>query len=81
MRAFHKQLNDTIDDIFYGVEGLEAGWSGGGYDQFKKDVENFRDPLQELSIFINAFRSVLANQTTRVSACINKVNNEFDRLV
>lgn len=79
--TFYKMLNDTVDSIYYGVDGLEVGWSGEGYDEFKQDVERFRDPLTELSIFIMAYKTILSNQITRVSTCINKVNSEFERMV
>lgn len=77
---FIELLNDNIDSIYYGIDGMEVGWSGESYESFKKDVEGFRDPLTELCIFMVAFKNILSNQGPRVTNCIEKINSELERL-
>ena len=77
---FEEQLSNNIGMIYYGVDGLEAGWSGGSYDEFKRSVTDFKDPLTELCMFISAYRSVLTAQTYRINNLVTKVETEFERM-
>ncbi len=78
---FEEQLSNNINMIYYGIDGLNAGWSGASYNKFKEEVTNFKDPLTELCVFISAYRNVLYNQVGRVNTLIKKVESEFERMV
>ena len=77
---FEEQLSTNIGMIYYGVDEMHGGWAGDSYNQFKEEVTNFKDPLTELCVFINAYRTVLSNQVTRVETVVKKVNTEFERM-
>lgn len=55
----HDAVNNAINDIYTNVEALGNGWEGDDYDEYNKNLTNYRPYLNTLVFFIEAYLVLL----------------------
>lgn len=81
LNGFELALVDRVEEIYLNIDKMEDGWSGAAYNEFKKSAVDLKDPLAELSVFINAYIQVLSDQANNATELCNNIRNEFNRMV